>query len=63
MSRKSPPGGSGWQSSTNYRPLNVRDALSYLDQVKVGACLSIPNVTTPPIHPAVPPHEVAVPVT
>lgn len=30
------PQGSNWREPSNYRPLNVRDALSYLDQVKVS---------------------------
>lgn len=33
-----PPAASTWGSNpANYRPLNVRDALSYLDQVKVSS--------------------------
>ena len=32
----------GWGSNASaYRPLNVRDALSYLDQVKVSASLHL----------------------
>lgn len=32
-------GGGNWSNrDPGYRPLNVRDALSYLDQVKVRCC-------------------------
>jgi hypothetical protein len=33
-------------SGRDYRPLNVRDALSYLDKVKVSTCFAPLSLTT-----------------